>query len=276
MSTSLEGAGSAVEVDPVDRPRRFLRGVAAMFVLGLPGVAAVGLFAAARLHNPPSLAGLPSGALAVFAALQPLLVLLVAVALGVALAPLVGLRSHALAWALDRNPVWRPLASELPLAVAVGAVGAFATAALDAAFSPYVSAFLDSSGGPTARAVLASVPVRLLYGGVTEELLLRFGFMTLVAWVAWRLVEGEGTPSDVLMWGAVVISAVLFGVGHLPAAATLAPLTPAVVARTVLLNAALGVGFGWLYWRRSLEAAMVAHATVHVVSVCFSLLTVLA
>lgn len=25
-----------------------------------------------------------------------------------------------------------------------------------------------------------------------------------------------------------------------------------------------GVVFGWLYWRRSLETAMVAHATVHV------------
>jgi hypothetical protein len=25
------------------------------------------------------------------------------------------------------------------------------------------------------------------------------------------------------------------------------------------------VGFGWLFWRRSLEAAMIAHATSHVV-----------
>jgi hypothetical protein len=32
----------------------------------------------------------------------------------------------------------------------------------------------------------------------------------------------------------------------------------------VLLNALGGVLFGWLFWRRSLEAAMVAHATTHV------------
>jgi membrane protease YdiL (CAAX protease family) len=32
----------------------------------------------------------------------------------------------------------------------------------------------------------------------------------------------------------------------------------------VALNAIGGIVFGWLYWRRSLEAAMVAHASAHV------------
>lgn len=33
----------------------------------------------------------------------------------------------------------------------------------------------------------------------------------------------------------------------------------------VLLNSVGGVVFGWLYWRRSLEAAMMAHAATQVV-----------
>jgi membrane protease YdiL (CAAX protease family) len=41
----------------------------------------------------------------------------------------------------------------------------------------------------------------------------------------------------------------------------LVALSPVIVARTVLLNAIAGVAFGWLFWRRSLEAAMVAHAS---------------
>ena len=32
-----------------------------------------------------------------------------------------------------------------------------------------------------------------------------------------------------------------------------------MVARTVLLNAVAGVVFGWLYWKRGLEMAMLAH-----------------
>jgi membrane protease YdiL (CAAX protease family) len=42
------------------------------------------------------------------------------------------------------------------------------------------------------------------------------------------------------------------------------------VVGTVLLNAIGGVVFGWLYWRRGIEAAMVAHLTadltLHVVA----------
>ena len=64
--------------------------------------------------------------------------------------------------------------------------------------------------------------------------------------------------------GAVVISALLFGLGHLGAAALASPLTPAVVARTVLLNALVGTAFGWLYWRPNLETGMLAHASRHV------------
>jgi hypothetical protein len=51
----------------------------------------------------------------------------------------------------------------------------------------------------------------------------------------------------------------------LPAVRAMVPFTPVVVTRTVLLNAIAGVAFGWLFWRRSLEAAMIADATGHVV-----------
>jgi membrane protease YdiL (CAAX protease family) len=37
------------------------------------------------------------------------------------------------------------------------------------------------------------------------------------------------------------------------------------VGRTILLNFVLGAFFGWVYWRQSLELAMLAHAATHVV-----------
>ena len=95
--------------------------------------------------------------------------------------------------------------------------------------------------------------------------MLRFGLMSVLAFVGWRLTgrRSDG-PRPAIVWVAIVIAAVLFGFGHLPALAQLVSLTPALIARTVLLNAVAGVLFGWLYWRRSLEAAMVAHASFHV------------
>ena len=45
----------------------------------------------------------------------------------------------------------------------------------------------------------------------------------------------------------------------LPAAAQVWGLDAMVVARTVLLNAVAGIAFGWLYWKRGLEMAVLAH-----------------
>ncbi|NJO08013.1 MAG: CPBP family intramembrane metalloprotease [Chloroflexaceae bacterium] len=109
----------------------------------------------------------------------------------------------------------------------------------------------------------------VLYGGMTEEILLRWGVLSLLAWGLWRLAgrptAADRRPAAVVMWAAIIGAAVLFGVGHLPAVAALAPLTPILIARTIALNSVAGIIFGWLYWRHHLEAAMVAHATFHIV-----------
>ncbi|MFC7193832.1 type II CAAX prenyl endopeptidase Rce1 family protein [Halosimplex aquaticum] len=123
--------------------------------------------------------------------------------------------------------------------------------------------------------MLAYAPVRFLYGGITEELLLRFGVMSAIAFVGWYVTgRRTGGPRAGVMWTAIVVSAVLFGVGHLPALAQAVSLTPALIARTVLLNAVAGVLFGWLYWRRNLEAAMIAHASFHLPLLALSLMQV--
>ncbi len=35
-----------------------------------------------------------------------------------------------------------------------------------------------------------------------------------------------------------------------------------LIMRTIMLNGLAGLAFGWLYWRRGLEAAMVSHGAV--------------
>lgn len=114
---------------------------------------------------------------------------------------------------------------------------------------------------------------RMLYGGITEELLLRWGLMTALVWLPWRFLQGrQGAPRAAYFWLAIVTSAVLFGAGHLPAATALVgELTLEVVVFVVGANAAFGVLFGYLFWRYGLEAAMIAHATAHAVSYLASL-----
>src|SRR5574341_271209 len=63
---------------------------------------------------------------------------------------------------------------------------------------------------------------RMLYGGITEEVLLRWGLMTAFTWLAWRYFQGKrGAVNPGLSWLAIAVSALLFGVGHLPVASYL-------------------------------------------------------
>ena len=72
-------------------------------------------------------------------------------------------------------------------------------------------------------------------------------------------------PTSGAFWIAIVVVAVVFGLGHLPATSAVTPLTPTVVSRALVLNGIAGIAFGYLYWRHGLEAAMIGHMSAHLV-----------
>ena len=157
--------------------------------------------------------------------------------------------------------------SYLTRAIIFGLIFALVVLVLDMAFLPFMGEKFAVIEGqdPGLFGLLANLVMGILYGGITEELLLRWGVMSLLVWLGWKLMGGsKDNPPGGLVWAAIFLSAVLFGVGHLPAMAAMVPLTTIIVVRTIFLNAIGGIVFGWLYWRYSLEAAMVAHAFFHV------------
>jgi len=261
--------------------RATVRGAVALFVLGMAGVIALAIYSVPTLRAIPELAVLSYPTLVALAAANSTVILAVFAVLGAATAPRSGLHSHVFAWASGGTPDWHAFRRSLPLAVVMGVVLFALIIVLDVAFASFTGlTVVDGVTDATALGdVLASVPVRLLYGGITEEILLRWGVMAPIAFVLWwgrNAVRGETeTPSPTVMWIAIVASAVAFGVGHLPALASTVELTTALIVRTIVLNAIAGVGLGWLFWRRSLETAMIAHATFHVVLVGVSVVAIL-
>lgn len=112
---------------------------------------------------------------------------------------------------------------------------------------------------------MLKILTEILYGGITEEILLRWGTMTLLVWLLWRLFQrNQKRPTSYLIWIAIIGSALLFALGHLPAARLLAGhLTAPIVAYVMTGNLLAGVAFGFLYKRFGLESAMIAHAGAH-------------
>lgn len=179
---------------------------------------------------------------------------------GVALTPAVGFRAPVFAAAVTRRPIGDAFRAQLKPGLIAGVVGG-------------VALFAAGRQAPAALAEVSKrftppIHARVLYGGITEEILLRWGLMTVVVWLAWRLVQRrQGAPRTAWIWLGIIVSALLFGAGHLPAAAVLAgKLTGEVVLFVVGVNTAFGVLFGSLFWRYGLEAAMLAHAIAHVVN----------
>lgn len=116
---------------------------------------------------------------------------------------------------------------------------------------------------PFGKAALIPIWKRLLlclYGGLTEEILMRIFLFSLLAWLlskVWR--SGDGTPGRQVFWTANILLAVLFGLGHLASVIPLMPVTFNIVLGALLLNGVASIAFTSLYVRRGLEAAMLAH-----------------
>ncbi|WP_198375125.1 type II CAAX prenyl endopeptidase Rce1 family protein [Neoroseomonas rubea] len=107
--------------------------------------------------------------------------------------------------------------------------------------------------------------VGVLYGGVVEEVLFRWGALSLIALgLRQVLARRVGRPPPWCVAIAVGLAALLFAASHLPALAAggVMPGFGAAV-RTVLLNAIAGAVFGLLFAMRDLLAAMVSHGAAH-------------
>jgi len=101
-----------------------------------------------------------------------------------------------------------------------------------------------------------------LYGGLYEEILTRLFLVTLIAWLANKaLRKPNARLSPGAFWVSNLLVAILFGLGHLPSASLVMPITLLVVAVALSLNGIAAVVFGVLYRKRGLEAAMLAHFT---------------
>lgn len=113
---------------------------------------------------------------------------------------------------------------------------------------------LSGAHSPFWAGALASI-----YGGINEEVLLRLFLFTLIYFFVGKCLKIDGRNRSIVLWCVSIVVAIIFGVGHLPAALKLAPASAFEIFRVLFLNGIAGVVFGWLYWTRGLWAAIGAH-----------------
>lgn len=229
---------------------------------------------AEQLQSMPLPLSLPTLLLVQF--LQNAVLLGILTAIGVALAPRVGLGlPFVKAW-LNGEPLdggWRTVVLQ---SAVIGIVAALLILGLEVLYFASAMAesgisFPENAQPPAWQGFLAS-----FYGGITEEVQLRLFLMTLLVWLGGYVSRSStGQPTAAIFWLAIIVAAVIFGLGHLPATAALGlPLNTLIVTRAIVLNGIGGLAFGWLYWKWGLESAIVAHFSadilLHVIVPLFS------
>jgi hypothetical protein len=166
-----------------------LSGVFSILLVDLPALVA--------LLPAPAGAEIPriTPAIKLLGLIQPAILVALGVLAGVALAPRVGLSSPAAEAAASGSPVGLAFKPQIVPGIIGGLLGGGTIVAATLLAKPFLSA--ETVARIAAFGRLLPLPTRLLYGGITEELLLRWGLMTLLVWAAWRLLQRrEGKPKS--------------------------------------------------------------------------------
>ncbi len=207
--------------------------------------------------------------LAISALLDRMLPTSVAVGLGLWLAGKVGLDAPLIrAWAIGQRPAGLNLRRILVPAL-IGGLVVSVVPYLSSSLTPLLLSELDANQAAAAAAAANITPwkgaLAAFSAGVLEEIQYRFGLMTLFVWLVCKLTR-RAQPGMIIMLAGILFAVIPFGLMHLSNLWAMGiSITFGAALLVVLLNSAGGILFGWLYWRRGLESAMVAHFTMDIV-----------
>lgn len=129
---------------------------------------------------------------------------------------------------------------------------------VDVLISPLIPELMDQVGQDV---MLRDLLAGIFYGGIIEEVMLRFGFMSAMIYFMSRTSQQLKAWH---YWVSIILVAIIFALGHLPATLQLFEMTIFVWLRLLLMNGIVGIVAGYIYWQNTLESAIVCHMMVHV------------
>lgn len=191
--------------------------------------------------------------------IQSLIVFTIFILVGLLLSKKVGLGAPILEGLTNKENQKNNLKSILKISIGLGVLSGLSVILFSFLFPDLSITFLKAEMSvATWKGFLAS-----FYGGIGEEIFARFFLMTIIVWLISRIRKGQTT--NIGAWLAIIISAIIFGLGHLGITSDITTISSAVVLRAILLNGVPGVIFGWLYWKKGLESAMIAHFSADII-----------
>lgn len=212
---------------------------------------------------------LPSrSVLVLLSTLQSTLLIALFAALGVYAAPRVGLSAPFFEAIISGEPAWPAVKPQLLPTILASVIGA---ALFLLSYYGFFRPRMDPENVVCMETLRMDLGLlaRLLYGGIAEEVLTRWGLLSGLVWLGLTVF---GSISPALIWASIILTGILFGLGHLPSyLAAGCRRTPTLISAMVWLNLWASLIFGWLFWQYGLASAMLAHMLFHLLWFPFDL-----
>jgi len=198
----------------------------------------------------------------IFTAVNNLVMFAIVIFLGLFLSKRIGMGLPILQSVLDGKNQTKEIKSILLPSISLGIIAGILIVLSGIPFNKFIPESLKLETPVTVwKALLAS-----FYGGIAEEILLRLFLVSLFVWIIFKIKKDkDGKPTVFGIWLSIILASVFFGLGHLPATAQTTNLTGIIIIRAVVLNGIGGIIFGWLYWKKGLESAIIAHFSLDIV-----------
>ncbi|HXW98599.1 MAG TPA: hypothetical protein VEI51_02625 [Methanomicrobiales archaeon] len=187
----------------------------------------------------------------VFPFIVQLVALGIAIYAGLYLGKSIGVGAPLLeSWAKG-EPVKDRAVSALKISLAIGLGVTAMKYLLDLlVFSPFLPATISQ---------LRGVPVEFLFSipfqqGIGDEIIYRLFWMTVIVWVIWKIRGSENAPRAWMYWMGILLAGLILVAGLI-----ISGTRGLVVLQYAVLILAGAIPFGWLYWKRGIESALVAH-----------------
>lgn len=195
--------------------------------------------------------------------INPAVLLLLSVLGGTLLYDKMGFSVPLLTGILDSNWSKVDAGSRIKSGILFGILTGFLTSGTGLLFQSYIpKEFTEIS-----ERIELTAFARLAYGGITEELMIRYGFMTFIVWLVSKIFGKLNNQTYII---GIAVSTILFAIGHFPVVFSAVPDPSFILFLYVFIgNSIAGVFFGWLYWKKGLEAAIVGHMFTHIVMMAF-------
>lgn len=195
-----------------------------------------------------------------FAILQTLFIVLILSIAGTVLSPITSLRAPELEGLLQGTVGVSSLLSVLlpALLYAVGGLLVFYIL-----YYGVIKRIIDAKSLEVMQKIRTSLGLDgcVLYGGVVEEIIARWGIMNLTTFFG--LLFWKDYPS-LIAWTSIFISGLIFGLGQLPAYIAAGCISSRrFLYSFIALSLYQSLLFGYLFWQYGLIAAILAHMLFH-------------